>query len=105
MAPTEEENPLFRTSRKPASIKGYCLSGSSYGTKPIFQNLKKTHLYMRFLFKWVLLKDKTHFSNFQKKHASTKPSHPHVAPFEENPLIQEPPLMETTIFLWNTRTF
>jgi len=60
---------------------------------------------MRFLSKWVLSRDKTHFSKSQKKPTSTKPPHPHVALFEENPLIQEPPLMETTIFLWNTRTF
>jgi hypothetical protein len=74
MAPTEEENPLFRTSRKPASIKGYCLSGSSYGTKPIFQNLKKTHLYMRFLFKWVLLKDKPSCGPFWGKPTYTRTS-------------------------------
>jgi hypothetical protein len=40
-----------------------------------------------------------------KKPTSTKPPHPHVALFGENPLVQEPPLMETTIFLWNTKTF
>jgi len=40
-----------------------------------------------------------------KKPASTKPPHLHVALFGENPLVQEPPLMEMTIFLWNTRTF
>jgi hypothetical protein len=82
------------------------------------------------LSKWVFLQDKTHFPKPQenplihevlvqvgspkrqnplfkisRKPTSTKPPHPHVAFFGENPFVQEPPPMETTIYLWNTRTF
>jgi hypothetical protein len=66
MAYVEGENPFSKTLGKPTSIEGSCPNGSSYKTKPIFQNLKKTHLYMRFLSKWVLLRDKTHFSKSQE---------------------------------------
>jgi hypothetical protein len=34
--------------------------------KPTFQNLRKTHKYIRFLSKWVFKWDKTHFPKPQK---------------------------------------
>jgi len=75
MAFVEGENPLSKTSGKPRSIEGSCPSGYSYSTKPIFQNFKKTHLYMRFLSNWVLLRDKTHFSKSQENlHKTSTPS-------------------------------
>lgn len=82
MSSPKGHNPFSRTLRGPMCTWHFCPNGScwrethkyrkflskwsSYGTKPIFQNLKKTHLNMRFLSKWVLLKNKTHFSKSQK---------------------------------------